>query len=172
MLASGLFSSWATPEIICPRLESFSDWAEQGKALYEELLELVDEDTQAFEGILAAIRLPKGSESEQAERERAIQGATKRAIEVPLQVMEASLRSMKILETMALEGNPASVSDAGVGALCARTAVQGAYMNMQINAGDVEDRHAVEDLLERGRVMVEEAVALEATILRTVSDRL
>ncbi len=154
------------------RWEEFSDWAEQGKALYGELLRLVDEDTAAFNGILAAMRLPQASEAERAERHQAVQQATKRAVEVPFQVMEASLQSMKVLEAMALEGNPASVSDAGVGALCARAAVRGAYMNIQINSGDLDDRSAVEEFLDRGRAMEEEAAALESAILQIVDDKL
>lgn len=154
------------------RWEEFSDWAEQGKRLYERLLGLVDEDTAAFDGILAAVRLPKTSEAEQAARHRAIQQATRRAIEVPLQVMEASLESMELLEAMAREGNPASVSDAGVGALCARTAVRGAFMNMQINSGDLEDKDAVEDLLARGRAVDGKAAALESVILEAVCDKI
>jgi len=153
------------------RWEEFSNWAEQGKALYGELLRLVDEDTAAFNGILAALRLPQASETERAERHQAIQQATKRAVEVPFLVMEASLKSMKVLEAMALEGNPASVSDAGVGALCARAAVRGAYMNIQINSGDLEDRSAVEEFLDRGRAMEEEAAALESAILQVVGDK-
>jgi glutamate formiminotransferase/formiminotetrahydrofolate cyclodeaminase len=154
------------------RWEEFSDWAERGKALYAELLRLVDEDTAAFDGILASFRLPQSSEAERSERHRAIQQATKRAIEVPLQVMEASVRSMKVLEAMAQEGNPASVTDAGVGALCARAAARGAYMNMQINSGDLEDKRAVEDLLARGKALEEDAAALEVAILEIVSDKL
>jgi len=154
------------------RWEEFSDWAEQGKALYEELLGLVDEDTAAFDAILTAFRLPQSSEAERSERHLAIQQATRLAIEVPLRVMQASLKSMKVLEAMAREGNPASVSDAGVGALCARAAARGAYMNMQINAGDLEDKDAVEDLLARGKALEEEAAALEVAILEIVSDKL
>ncbi len=154
------------------RWEEFSDWAEQGMALYEDLLRLVDEDTAAFNGILAALRLPQASEAERAERHPAVQQATKRAVEVPFQVMEASLKSMKVLEAMALEGNPASVSDAGVGALCARAAIRGAYMNIQINSGDLADRSAIEEFLDRGRAMEEEAAALESAILQIVGDKL
>jgi len=154
------------------RWEEFSDWAQQGKALYEELLRLVDEDTAAFGGVLACFRLPQSSEAERSERHRAIQQATKRAIELPLQVMQASVRSMKVCEAMAREGNPASVSDAGVGALCARAAARGAYMNMQINSRDLEDKRAAEDLLARGKALEEEAAALEAAILEIVSDKL
>ena len=91
---------------------------------------------------------------------------------MPLQVMEASLESMELLEAMAHEGNPASVSDAGVGALCARTAVRGAFMNMQINSGDLEDKDAVEDLLARGRAVDGKAAALESVILEAVSDKI
>ena len=154
------------------RWEEFSDWAEQGKALYEELLRLVDEDTAAFDGILAAFRLPQSSEDERSERHRAIQRATQRAIEVPLQIMETSLKSMMVLEAMAREGNPASVSDAGVGALCARAAARGAYLNMRINSGDLEDKGAVEDLLARGGALERDAAAQETAILEIVSDKL
>ncbi len=154
------------------RWEEFSDWAEQGKALYEELLRLVDEDTAAFDGILTALRLPQSSESERAERHQAVQQATRHAIEIPFQVMQASLESMKVLEAMAREGNPASVSDAGVGALCARAAARGAYMNMQINSGDLEDKVAVADLLARGKALDEQAATLESAILEVVHERL
>jgi len=154
------------------RWEEFSDWAEQGKALYEELLRLVDEDTAAFDGILAALRLPQSSEGERAERHQAVQQATRHAIEIPFQVMQASLESMKVLEAMAREGNPASVSDAGVGALCARAAARGAYMNMQINSGDLEDKVAVADLLARGKALDEQAATLESAILEVVHERL
>ena len=154
------------------RWEEFSDWAEQGKALYEELLRLVDEDTAAFDGILAAFRLPQSSEGEKAERHQAVQQATRHAIEIPFQVMQASLESMKVLEAMAREGNPASVSDAGVGALCARAAARGAYMNMQINSGDLEDKDAVADLLARGKALDEQAATLESAILEVVHEKL
>jgi len=154
------------------RWEEFSDRAEQGKALYEELLRLVDEDTAAFDGILAALRLPQSSEGERAERHQAVQQATRHAIEIPFQVMQASLESMKVLEAMAREGNPASVSDAGVGALCARAAARGAYMNMQINSGDLEDKVAVADLLARGKALDEQAATLESAILEVVHERL
>lgn len=154
------------------RWEEFSDWAERGKRLYERLLELVDQDTEAFNDILAAFRLPDSSAAEKAARRQSIQRATKNAIEVPLQVMEASLESMKLLEAMAREGNPASVSDAGVGALCARAAVRGAYMNMQINSGDFEDEETVADLLSRGRALEREAAHLEALILEIVSKKI
>ena len=154
------------------RWKEFSDWAERGKALYDRLLELVDQDTEAFNGILAAFRLPDSSAAEKAARHQSIQRATKKAIEVPLQVMEASLDSMKLLEAMAREGNPASVSDAGVGALCARAAVRGAFMNMQINSGDFEDEESVADLLARGRALEAEAAKLESLILEIVSKKI
>jgi glutamate formiminotransferase/formiminotetrahydrofolate cyclodeaminase len=154
------------------RWEEFSDWAERGKVHYERLLDLVDKDTEAFNDILAAFRLPNSSTAEKAARHQSIQRATKRAIEVPLQVMEASIDSMKLLEAMAREGNPASVSDAGVGALCARTAVRGAYMNMQINSGDVEDKEAVSELLARGSALEKEAAELESLILEIVNKML
>ena len=154
------------------RWEEFSDWAERGKANQDELLRLVDQDTEAFKAVMAASGLPKGSDAEQAERIQAIQAATRGAIEIPLRVMEVALDSMAVMKAMAEVGNPNSVSDAGVGALCARAAVRGAYLNVQINVGDLEDKAFVEDVLSRGQKMVELAEAQENEILAIVDERL
>jgi glutamate formiminotransferase/formiminotetrahydrofolate cyclodeaminase len=154
------------------RWEEFSDWAERGKSCQSELLRLVDEDTDAFNAVMAAFGLPKGSEAEQTERTRAIQAATHGAIEVPLRVMEVALESMAVMKAMAETGNPNSVSDAGVGALCARVAVRGAYLNVQINVGDLEDKGFVEDVLSRGQEMVERAVTKEREILAIVNEKI
>ena len=150
------------------RWEEFSDWAVRGKECYERLLDLLDEDTRAFNAILDAFRLPKKSEEERATRKQAIQDATRYAIEVPLQVMEVALESMETIEAMAELGNPASVSDAGVGALCARTAVRGAFLNVRINSGDLEDEAAVAAFLRRGEEIAVRAEALETRILEIV----
>ena len=112
------------------------------------------------------------TEAEQAERHAAIQAATLGAIQVPFRIMEQALESMDLLEAMATDGLPASVSDAGVGALCARAAVMGAFLNVRINAGDLDDRAAVDDFLERGKEMQARAIAREAEILELVEGKL
>ncbi|TKG96396.1 glutamate formimidoyltransferase [Puteibacter caeruleilacunae] len=150
------------------RWEEFSDWADKGKAYNEELLRLVDEDTNAFNQIMAAFGLPKGTDAEKAERKKAIQAATKFAIEIPLKVMRVALDSMDVIETMATIGNPNSVSDAGVGALCARTAVMGAYLNVKINAADYDDKEFVNAVLAEAEDMVEKVTLKEAEILKSV----
>jgi glutamate formiminotransferase/formiminotetrahydrofolate cyclodeaminase len=154
------------------RWEEFSDWAERGKRYHDELLLLVDEDTRAFNAVMSAFRLPSGTDEEKREREKAIEEATKRAIEIPFTVMELSLESMDVIGAMARIGNPNSVSDAGVGALCARSAVMGAHLNVRINAGDVKDRAWIDDLLERARVLEERTNAREREILDTVNEKL
>ena len=154
------------------RWEEFSEWAERGKACYEELLRLVDDDTRAFDAVLGAFRLPQGTDEERAERKRAIQAATRQAIEVPFRVMEVALESMEVAAAMAERGNPNSVSDAGVGALCARTAVLGAYLNVRINSDDLEDSEYVQEMLERGEAMQREANRREAEILEIVQSKL
>ncbi|MCH7640041.1 MAG: glutamate formimidoyltransferase [Bacteroidetes bacterium] len=154
------------------RWEEFSDWAERGKANQDELLRLVDQDTEAFKAVMAASGLPKGSDAEQAERIQAIQAATRGAIEIPLRVMEVALDSMAVMKAMAEVGNPNSVSDAGVGALCARAAVRGAYLNVRINAGDLKDKVFVQDVLSRGQKMLEQAEAQERENLAIVNEKL
>ena len=154
------------------RWEEFGDWAAKGQAIKNQLLKLVDEDTRSFNGIIQAIRLPKSSEAEKATRAQAIQDATKYAIEVPFTVMQASLASFEVIKAMADFGNPNSVTDAGVGALCARAAVHGAYMNVQINAMDLEDKSFVKETLEAGQKMTEQADALEAEIRNMVQEKI
>jgi glutamate formiminotransferase/formiminotetrahydrofolate cyclodeaminase len=154
------------------RWEEFGTWAEKGQIIKEKLLKLVDEDTRSFNSIIQAIRLPKGSEEEKAIRHQAIQDATKYAIEVPFTVMQASLDSFEVIKAMADFGNPNSVTDAGVGALCARAAVHGAYMNVQINTMDLEDKVFVKDILEKGKAMTEKADALENEIRATVNSKI
>lgn len=154
------------------RWEEFSEWAEKGQQLKDELLFLVDEDTNAFNKIMDAFGLAKGSDSEKAIRHQAIQDASKYAIEIPFKVMEKSFASMEVIKAMAEIGNPNSVSDAGVGALCARTAVMGAYLNVKINAADVEDKAFVEDKLKQGSDIEQQTIALEAEILKIVNDKI
>ena len=154
------------------RWEEFSDWAEKGKACHDELLLLLDRDTEAFEGIMASWKLPDSNEAEKAAKHDAIQAATRTAIEVPFRIMEVSLRSMEVMKAMADIGLEASVSDAGVGALCARSAVMGAYLNVKINCPGLEDETLRRDFLERGARLQEQAVALEQEILRAVEAKL
>ena len=144
----------------------------KGLAYQNELLRLVDEDTNAFNKIMEAFRLPKDSEAEKTKRAGAIQAATKFAIETPFKVMETAYKSMKVMQAMADFGNPNSVTDAGVGALCARTAVIGAFLNVKINCGDCEDKAFVEDILTRGQELVDNACALEEKILEVTNSKI
>ena len=148
------------------RWEEFSDVAERGKAAYAELLALVDEDTAAFNGIVAAWR------SDPEVRDEAIQAATRHAIEVPLRVMQVSLASMDVMRAMAETGLAASASDAGVGALCARTAVLGAGLNVRINAKDLTDEAERTAYLQKASELADAAVAAEGEILKLVEARL
>lgn len=143
----------------------FSGWAERGKAHHDRLLFLVDEDTRAFNAIMDAFGLPKGTSEEKALRSAAIQSATKRAMEVPLDVMRESLASMEVIRAMAEQGNPNSVSDAGVAALCARSAVFGAYLNVKINAGSLKDAEFVKSALAEAEAIKNRAAQAETEIL-------
>ena len=154
------------------RWEEFSKWAEKGLTYQNELLRLVDEDTNSFNKIMEAFRLPKDSEEEKAKRAEAIQVATKFAIETPFKVMETAYNSMEVMRAMVDFGNPNSVTDAGVGALCARTAVIGAFLNVKINCGDCEDKAFVTGILKRGQELVDKASALEAKILEITNSKI
>ncbi len=154
------------------RWEEFSNWAEKGQALKDELLFLVDEDTRAFNKIMDAFGMPKGSEEEKKARLNAIEEASKYAMEIPFRVMKKSFESMEIMKAMAETGNPNSVSDAGVGALCARAAVRGAYMNVRINASGVNDKDFVNKLLEEGAGIEANALEAEKEIVRIVDEKI
>lgn len=154
------------------RWEEFSDWADRGKACHDELLRLIDMDTEAFNDIMAAFGMPSGSDAEHHAKAEAIQAATIAAIEVPMRVMEVSLASMDVIRAMAEIGNPASVSDAGVGALCARSAVMGAFLNVRINASSLTDEGVRAEYLKRGRTIHDQTIAHEAAILDIVDSRL
>ena len=154
------------------RWEEFSDWAEKGKYFHDELNRMVDEDTNAFNKIMDAFGLPKGNDAEKVARKQGIQEATKYAIEVPFKVMKLSYESMEVAKAMAEFGNPNSVSDAGVGALAARSAVMGAYLNVKINSGDLEDKAYVLDILKSGAEIEKQAQDLEAEILKIVESKL
>ncbi len=150
------------------RWEEFSDWAEKGQKIKDELLFLIDEDTRAFNKIMDAFSLPKGSDEEKAARTNAIQDATKYAIEIPFRVMKRAFESMDIIKAMAETGNPNSVTDAGVGALAARSAVIGAWLNVKINAGGLNDKEFLNSILLQGEEIVAKTQMLENEILEIV----
>lgn len=152
--------------------EFFSDWAEKGHRLMEELLHLVDEDTRAFNKIMDAFGLPKSTEEEKATRKKAIQEATLYATLTPLRTMEKSLEAFEIIRAMAEQGNPNSVSDAGVGALCARTAVMGAFLNVKINAAGLDDKAQAQELIARGTEIEQKAILAEKEILEIVNAKI
>ena len=154
------------------RWEEFSDWAEKGKACHDELLRLIDDDTDAFNKIMAAFGLSRTTPEEKKARDAAIQAATREAIEVPFRVMQVALDSLAVAKAMAETGNPASASDAGVAVLAARSAVMGAYLNVKINAAGVENKVWMTDILTRGKAMQEQATALEREILEIVESKL
>ena len=154
------------------RWKEFSDWADKGQAVMNRLLALVDEDTAAFDKIMAALGMPKGSDEEKAARAAALEAATLYATEVPLKTMKASLEVFPIVKAMATEGNPASVSDAGVGALAARSAVLGAQMNVRINAAGLADKAAAEKLCAEAAEIAAAAIAAEAEVLEIVNAKL
>ncbi|MGZ4049639.1 MAG: cyclodeaminase/cyclohydrolase family protein, partial [Bacteroidia bacterium] len=154
------------------RWKEFSDWAEKGQHYKNELLKLVDEDTNAFNKIMSAFGLPKATDEEKKSRTQAIQDATKYATEVPFKVMTLCLDSMEVIKAMAETGNPNSVTDAGVGALCARSAVMGAFLNVKINAGGLTDKAFSQNIIDRGNVIEDKAKALEAEILKIVNSKI
>lgn len=151
---------------------TFSTWADKGQVLLRELLNLVDEDTQAFNQIMSAFGLPKGTEEEKVVRNEAIQQATLYATEVPLKTMKASFKAFDICKAMAENGNPASVSDAGVGALAARAAVLGACLNVKINAAQLKDREKANQLVAEANEIAEKANKTEQEIINIVESKI
>ncbi|MBR1799198.1 MAG: glutamate formimidoyltransferase [Bacteroidales bacterium] len=152
--------------------ERFSEVAEQGQALKEELLHLVDEDTVAFNRIMQAFGMPKKSDAEKVARTAAIQEATRYATEVPLRTMKSSLKAFDVCKAMVEWGNPASVTDGGVGALAARSAVMGAHLNVKINASSLKDIAFRDSVLAEAADIERQAVALETEILKTVNEKI
>ena len=147
------------------RWEEFSAWAVKGEAFRRELLRLVDEDTRAYDRILAAMQLPKESDAQKAARKDAIREATKGAILVPLHTLELCTESMSVMKAMAETGLKASVSDAGVGALCARTGALGAYLNVRINCAGLDDEAWKKDVLAKAEKLKAEAERAEAEVM-------
>ena len=154
------------------RWEEFSDWAERGQAVMQELLHLVDEDTAAFNRIMAVFAMPRSTDEERAARSAALQEATLYATEVPLRTMRAALAVFPIVRAMAEEGNPNSVSDAGVGALAARSALFGARLNVRINAAGLKDRAKADALVADADALAAEAERLEREVLEIVERKI
>ena len=154
------------------RWEEFSDWADRGQALLAELLHLVDEDTEAFNRIMAVFAMPKSTGEEKAARSAALQEATLYATEVPLRTMKAAVRVFPLVRAMAETGNPNSVSDAGVGALAARSAVLGACLNVKINAAGLKDRERAGALVAEAESIAADAVRLETEVLAIVEEKI
>ncbi len=154
------------------RWEEFSAVAEEGQALMEELLHLVDEDTAAFNRIMAVFGMPKKTDGEKAARAKALEEATLYATQVPLRTMKKAYEVFAIVERMASEGNPASVTDAGVGALAARAAVRGAALNVRINAAGLKDRAVAEAILAEAASIEAEAAKRETEVLDTVNSKM
>lgn len=154
------------------RWEEFSDWAVKGQKIKDELLFLVDEDTNSFNKVMDAFGLPKTTDEEKAARTAAIQEATKYATEIPFRTMQRAFDAFEIIKAMAEEGNPNSVSDAGVGAICARSAVMGAYLNVKINAAGLKDRVFADDLLAKGAEIERKAIEMESEIMTIVNRKI
>ena len=151
------------------RWKEFSDWAEKGKLIQNRLLQLVDEDTMAFNMILEAYSLPKKSEEEKAKRENAIQDATKNATLIPFKVMEIAFSGFELIGEMVEKGNPNSVSDAGVGALALRSCVRGAFLNVKINASGLKDEIFMKDIISKGEEIEAKTIAAEELILKSIN---
>ncbi len=147
------------------RWEYFSGWAVKGQDIKDELLKLIDEDTAAFNAIMESFNLPKGNDAEKKARSAAIQSATKYAAEVPLRTMHASSKTFALLREMAEQGNQNSITDIGVGVLCARTAVHGAYLNVIVNASGLKDAAAKEEIISEAKRVLAEAQRQEADLL-------
>lgn len=154
------------------RWEEFSNYAEGGQLLVTELLRLVDEDTEAFNRIMGAIQMPKGTEAEKQARAKAMEAATLYATQVPLKTMHTAYDCFDLCEAMADQGNPASVSDAGVGALAARAAVLGAELNVRINAAGLKDRETADRLVGEAAEISAKAIAREQEIMKTVNSKI
>ncbi|WP_295939954.1 cyclodeaminase/cyclohydrolase family protein, partial [uncultured Alistipes sp.] len=154
------------------RWEEFSDWADKGQALLKELLMLVDEDTAAFNRIMDVFAMPKSTDEEKAARSTALQEATLYATEVPLRTMKTSYKVFGLVRAMAEEGNPNSVSDAGVGALAARSAVLGACLNVKINAAGLKDRTVADALVAEADAIATDAQQAERVVLEIVENKI
>lgn len=154
------------------RWKEFSDWAEKGQEVMKELIDLVDEDTAAFDRIMEVFKMPKGNDEEKAARAAALEAATLYAAQVPLRTMKAALKALPIAREMAEKGNPASASDAGVGALAATAAVRGAQLNVRINSAGLQDKTAAAELNAEADAIAAEAMELQDQILEIVNSHI
>lgn len=154
------------------RWEEFSNVADRGRVLVDSLMHLVDEDTEAFNRIMAVFGMPKGTDAEKEARAQALEEATEYATRVPLRTMEQAVQVFPLALLMAEQGNPASVSDAGVGALAARAAVRGALLNVKINAAGLKNRQLADELVGRAEAIAAEAERQEAEVLKVVESKI
>ena len=154
------------------RWEEFSDWAVKGQAYKKKLLFLVDEDTNSFNKIMEAFRLPKNTAEEKVVRADAVEKATQYATEIPFQVMETAFQSMEVMKAMMKTGLQSSLSDAGVGALCARTAVLGAYFNVRINAKDIKDKKFTANILKKAEAIYFDTLTLEKELIDLIDTKI
>ena len=152
--------------------EFYSKWAEKGQAYKNRLLYLVDEDTNAFNKIIEGFRMPKNSSEEKEARKKAIEEATKYATEIPFQVMETASNSMEVMQAMVNDGLPSSLSDAGVGVLCARTAVLGAYFNVRINAKDIKDRKFADTIVAKAETIYQKTIKIEKETIDYIDSKM
>jgi glutamate formiminotransferase/formiminotetrahydrofolate cyclodeaminase len=154
------------------RTAEFSSWAEKGQLLKDRLLALVDEDTRAFNAIMAAFGLPKDTDEQKSARKTAIQEASQYATEVPFRTLQVAVESISLIQAMIEKGNPNSLSDAGVGAACLLTAMQGAWMNVLINAQGLEDKAWATDITQRAEQLIQEGRSACNAMMAEVEKRL
>ena len=154
------------------RWEFFSKWGEKGIMYQNKLLELVDKDTHAFNQIMNAYTLPKDNKNQIALRNKEIQNATKNAINVPFEIMKTSFESIEVIMMMAEEGNPNSISDAGVAMYCARAAIMGAFLNVKINCKDLDDKKYVKKILSSCKKLIDQTDVLEKNVIDIVNKKL
>ena len=154
------------------RTAEFTPWAEKGQMLKDKLLALVDEDTRSFNAIMAAFGLPKDTDEQKAERKKAIQTASQYATEVPFRTLQTAVEAIPLIREMVNNGNPNSLSDAGVGALCLLTAMQGAWMNVLINAQGLDDKAWAADITSKAEILIEEGRSACNTLMQEVEKRL
>ncbi len=154
------------------RWKEFSDWAERGQVIKDDLMHLVDEDTAAFNMVMDGFKLPKNTPEEKAARSEAIQAATRYATEVPFRTMERAFDAFEVIRAMIDQGNPNSITDAAVGALCVRSAILGAFLNVKINAAGLKDKEFAAEILAKGTEIEAQAIAIESELLGIVNSRL
>jgi glutamate formiminotransferase/formiminotetrahydrofolate cyclodeaminase len=154
------------------RWEYFSQWAEQGQQLKNKLIHLIDEDTRSFHRIMDAFKLPSQSDEEKKIRKQAVQKATIYATQIPFEVMQTSFQSLSLIEAMVEQGMKSSVSDVGVAALCVQTAVHGAYLNVKINASSIEDRLIADDMLNKGKIILQQTKEKVSELLEKAESKM